>query len=302
MPDGRILRQLNGLRKDNTGYDIRHLLMGAEGTLGIITTACLKLFARPQSTLTVWMSTDGAQQAVDLLGSLLDQFDAQLTTFEWMQHDAVMLVHKHFGAQLPVNPSASYILAEITSPQTDAGLEEAFEPWAEQALKNQLLRDCAIAQSTEQAKNMWALRENLSEAQAREGLNVKHDLSLPVSSIPCFLESNLDRLTKRYPGIRPVVFGHLGDGNLHYNFSCPVGASSTEFLSLNESDINAAVLSDVQNFGGSISAEHGIGLLKRDILPCYKDAVALDVMRSIKRALDPQDLMNPGKVLTSKPA
>ncbi len=298
MPDGALLDSLTGLRKNNTGYDLRHLLIGAEGTLGIISTVTLRLFAKPKTTLTAWLGVNDAQQAVGALNSLLDRFDAQLTAFEWMQQDALMLVLRHFGGQLPVAAqTAGHALVELSSPHADSRLAEAFESWAQDALQGNLAQDCAIAQNLEQAKQMWALRENISEAQAREGLNVKHDVSLPVSSIPGFLDVNLPRLQQMCPGIRPVIFGHLGDGNLHYNFSCPAGEDSRTFLASMESVINEAVLNDVQNFGGSVSAEHGIGLLKRDLLPRYKDATAIAVMKSVKRALDPLNLMNPGKVL-----
>lgn len=298
LPDGAWMNALTGLRKNNTGYDLRHLLIGSEGSLGIITTATLRLFARPRSVLTAWLAVATPQAAVDALNSLLNRFDAQLTTCEWMQHDALMLVLRHFGGQLPVaGTTAGHVLVELSSPDADSRLSEAFESWAENALKTGVVSDCAIAQTLEQGRQMWALRENISEAQAREGLNVKHDIALPVSSIPGFLAENLPRLQTICPGVRPVVFGHLGDGNLHYNFSCPVGENSQAFLSSMESRINTAVLNDVQKHGGSVSAEHGIGLLKRDLLPRYKDAGALAVMKAVKHALDPLNLMNPGKVL-----
>lgn len=298
MPDGSLLDTLTGLRKNNTGYDLRHLLIGAEGTLGIITTANLRLFSQPKTSVTAWLAVNDAAQAVSALNSLLGRFDAQLTAFEWMQHDAVTLVLRHFNGHVPVTgQTAGHALVELSSPDGDSRLAEAFEAWAQDALQGNLAQDCAIAQTLEQAKQMWALRENISEAQAKEGLNVKHDISLPVSSIPGFLDVNLPRLQQMCPGIRPVIFGHLGDGNLHYNFSCPAGADSRTFLASMESVINEAVLNDVQSFGGSVSAEHGIGLLKRDLLPRYKDATAIAVMKSVKRALDPLNLMNPGKVL-----
>jgi len=297
LPNGDCLCQNTGLRKNNTGYALKDLMIASEGTLGIISEVTLKLFSQPKQRLTAWISLESAAHALRNLNSLLDEFDAALTSFEWMQHHAVALVAQHFHVKLPTAQQHSYALIELCSASRTDTLTAQFEAWAEAATTQGLFQDCVLAQSEQQAKQLWALRENISEAQAKEGLNVKHDIALPVSAIPEFLKSNLDAVNAINPGIRPVVFGHLGDGNLHYNFSAPAGQDAKAFLAAFEHTLNAAVYADVNRFNGSISAEHGIGLLKKEVLLAHQDPVALATMRSIKKALDPLNLMNPGKLL-----
>jgi FAD/FMN-containing dehydrogenase len=287
------------LRKDNTGYDLRHLFIGSEGTLGIITAATMKLFPKPAAQRTAWAALPGVQAAIDLLGMAQQQLGAGLTGFEMMSQMALSLVARHFPAlQVPLWKDAPYcVLLELSDTESDAHAEQRLEQLLGTALEKHVASDVVIAQSLAQSLELWQVRESISSAQAAEGLNIKHDISLPVSAIAAFVKQTDAALAQALPGIRVVNFGHLGDGNLHYNIQCPEGADAAEFLNTHEPAVNDLVYEAVMSFGGSVSAEHGIGRLKVDSLPQYKDPVALQLMRSIKQALDPQNLMNPGRVL-----
>jgi len=298
LPNGEIYSDLQGLRKNNTGYDLKQLLIGAEGTLGIITAATLKLFAKPHHYVCAWVGVLHTQAAIDLLAAALNTFDAQLTSFEYIQHAAVALVVQHFHKQLPIHTQPEYVLLELSCFDSDPQkVTELLQHLLATTLTAGIITDAVIAQNEEQRKNLWALREQISEAQAKEGLNLKHDISLPISKIPDFLAGTLPILNQHTPGVRPIFFGHLGDGNLHFNISAPLGENPSQFLKNKESQINTLVHDAITRFGGSISAEHGIGLLKREALLHYKSKTAIAAMQAIKQALDPLNLMNPGKVI-----
>ena len=296
---GEVMTGLSGLRKDNTGYDLRHLFIGSEGTLGIITAATIKLFPKPAAQRTAWAAVPNVQAAIDLLGMAQQQLGAGLTGFEMMSQIALGLVARHFPAlQVPLWKDSPYcVLLELSDTESDAHAEQRLEQLLNAALEQHVASDVVIAQSLAQSRELWQARESISSAQAAEGLNIKHDISLPVSAIAAFVKQTNAALTQALPGIRVVNFGHLGDGNLHYNIQCPEGADAAEFLKAHEPEVNHLVYTAVMSFGGSVSAEHGIGRLKVDSLPQYKDPVALQLMHSIKQALDPQNLMNPGRVL-----
>jgi len=296
---GEVLQGLNGLRKDNTGYDLRHLFIGSEGTLGIITAATMKLFPKPAAQRTAWAAVHSVQAAVDLLGMAQQQLGAGLTGFEMMSHIALGLVARHFPTlHVPLWQDAPYcVLLELSDTESEAHAEQRLEQLLNTALEKQVASDVVIAQSLAQSRELWQVRESISSAQAAEGLNIKHDISLPVSAIAEFVKQTDAALANALPGIRVVNFGHLGDGNLHYNIQCPEGADAAHFLKTHEPTVNDLVYAAVMSFGGSVSAEHGIGRLKVDSLPNYKDPVALQLMHRIKQALDPQNLMNPGRVL-----
>ena len=296
---GEVMTGLSGLRKDNTGYDLRHLFIGSEGTLGIITAATMKLFPKPAAQRTAWAAVPSVQAAVDLLGMAQQQLGAGLTGFEMMSQISLGLVARHFPAlQVPLWKDSPYcVLLELSDTESDAHAEQRLEQLLNAALEQHVASDVVIAQSLAQSRELWQVRESISSAQAAEGLNIKHDISLPVSAIAAFVKQTNAALTQALPGIRVVNFGHLGDGNLHYNIQCPEGADAAEFLKAHEPEVNHLVYTAVMSFGGSVSAEHGIGRLKVDSLPQYKDPVALQLMHNIKQALDPHNLMNPGRVL-----
>ena len=292
LPDGEIWDGLRGLRKDNTGYDLKHLFIGAEGTLGIITAAVLKLFPLPRTQTTCWLSLPDAAAAVNLLNRAKSAFDARLTAFELISETALGLVLRHIpGARRPGAAAPWYVLAEFSA----AGPAEV-EPWLAECLDAALAGDGVIAQSGAQAASLWALRENISEAQKIDGVSIKHDIAVPVSRIPEFLAAAGQALAASWPGIRIVAFGHVGDGNLHYNLSQAASADNAAFLA-SQPAVNAVVHDLVHALNGSISAEHGLGQLKRGEILRYKPATEMALMRSIKQALDPRGLMNPGKVL-----
>lgn len=296
---GDIWNGLAGLRKDNTGYDLRHLFVGSEGTLGIITGATLKLFPRPAAQLTAWAAVPSMEAAVALLGVAQRHLGPGLTGFEVMGQFALGLVDKHFpDLRVPLWRDTPYcVLLENSDTEGEAHARQRFEALLEAALEDGVLTDAVVAESLAQARNLWHIRESISLAQSEEGLNIKHDISLPVSRIPAFCGETDALLAEQIPGVRLVNFGHLGDGNLHYNVQCPEGVDGAAFLREREARVNTLVFDAVQRHGGSISAEHGIGSLKRDTLPRYKDPTALQLMRAIKAALDPQGTMNPGRVL-----
>ena len=297
MPSGEVWDGLRGLRKDNTGYDLKHLFIGAEGTLGIITGVVLKLFPLPQATVTAWLAIDSPQRAVQLLGEMQAAFGATLTACELVSEVALGLVLKHIpGVQSPFSQSSWHLLIELSGPGDEASLREALERFLEQAFENEAISDAVLAQSVEQARRLWALRESISEAQKIEGLSIKHDISVPISCIGEFVERTDAALQEAFPGIRIVAFGHVGDGNLHYNQSKPAAAENAAFIAV-QPQVDQIVHDLVYQLGGSISAEHGIGQLKREELLRYKSTLEMEMMRCVKRALDPQGLMNPGKVL-----
>ncbi|UXH76288.1 FAD-binding oxidoreductase [Roseateles amylovorans] len=296
--DGQIWDGLSGLRKDNTGYDLRDLFIGAEGTLGVITAATLKLFPQPRARMTALAACESLRQAVDLLGLAQSQCGASLTGFEVMNARALALVQKHFPqlAQ-PLGPQPWTVLLELSDSESETHARGQFEGLLEQALEREIIADAAVAGSLAQSQAMWHLRESIPLAQSEEGLNIKHDIALPVSRIPDFVDRCDALLAQQFPGARLVNFGHLGDGNLHYNLQSPEGVDPAEFLRAQEDAVNHLVYDQVMAHGGSISAEHGIGQLKRDELAQRKSPVALQLMRQIKQALDPLGLLNPNRVL-----
>jgi len=296
---GTVWSGLSGLRKDNTGYDLRNLLIGAEGTLGVITAATMKLVPLPAAQLTAWAAVPSMAQAVELLGLAHKTLGAGLTGFEVMGQFALSLVARHMPAsKVPLYESSPWcVLLEVSDHESEARARAQFERLLEAGMEQGCITDGVVAQSLSQAKALWQIRENLPMAQAMEGLNIKHDISVPISHIPEFVRTTDAALAQALPGIRMVDFGHLGDGNLHYNVQAPEGVDAAAFLRAHEATVNTLVFESVTRFGGSISAEHGIGSLKVDKLPGYKSPVALDMMRAIKRALDPTNLMNPGRVV-----
>ena len=296
---GEIWHGLSGLRKDNTGYDLRNLMIGSEGTLGIITAATLKLYPLPAAKLTAWAAVPSVAHAVELLGLAHQHLGAGLTGFEMMGQFALSLVDKHFPQlRVPLWQNTPYcVLLENSDTESEAHARERFEHVLELAFERGCVSDAVVAESLSQARNLWHIRESITLAQAQEGLNIKHDISLPVSAIPEFVAHTDALLAKEITGVRLVNFGHLGDGNLHYNVQAPEGSDNAEFLRTQEDRVNTLVYDVVKRFGGSISAEHGVGSLKVDTLPDYKDATALAWMRHIKQALDPQGTLNPGRVV-----
>ncbi|NDC61180.1 MAG: FAD-binding oxidoreductase [Betaproteobacteria bacterium] len=298
-PQGEIWQGLSGLRKDNTGYDLRHLMIGSEGTLGVITAATMKLFPPPAAQRTAWACLPSVQAGVDLLGLAQHQLGAGLTGFEIMGQVALGLVAKHLPElNIPFWQNAPCcVLLELSDTESEDHAQARLEAVLQLAMHQGCMGDAVVAQSLAQSRELWHVRESISLAQAAEGLNIKHDIALPVSAIPAFVAHTDALLSRTWPGVRVVNFGHLGDGNLHYNVQCPQGADAAQFLLAHESQVNQLVFEAVKAFGGSISAEHGIGLLKAETLPHHKDPVALAMMHRIKQALDPLNLMNPGRVL-----
>ena len=297
LPDGRVWDGLRGLRKDNTGYDMKQLFIGSEGTLGIITAAVLKLFPLPRAKATAWLAIDSAHTATRLLDQLQAAFGPSLTACELVSDVSLGLVLKNIrGARAPLGDSPWHLLIELSGPGNDAELSAALAEFLENVLERGDVADAVVAQSGDQAEQLWTLRESISEAQKIEGFSIKHDISVPVSRIGEFLDRAGAALHAAYPGIRIVAFGHVGDGNLHYNQSKPEAGENAAFIAA-QSQVNRIVHDIVHELGGSISAEHGIGQLKRGELQRYKSAVELDMMRAVKQALDPQGIMNPGKVL-----
>lgn len=297
-PAGDIWDGLSGLRKDNTGYDLRGLFIGSEGTLGVITAATLKLFPMPATTVTALASCPSMEGAVELLALARSRLDAGLTGFEVMNRFSLDLVARHFPALPRPLPSADWtVLMEHSGSLDEAAARASLEDLLGAALERGCVEDAVVAESISQSRALWHVRESIPLAQAEEGLNIKHDISVPVSAIPRFVQLTDAALRAYMPGIRLVNFGHLGDGNLHYNVQAPAGADAAEFLKAQEPRVNEIVYDKVQAFGGSISAEHGVGTLKLEELRHRKSPVALTLMRQIKAALDPQGLMNPGRVL-----
>jgi FAD/FMN-containing dehydrogenase len=296
--DGEVWDGLAGLRKDNTGYDLRDLFIGSEGTLGIITAATLALQPQPAASTTALASCATLAQCVALLGLARRRLGSGLTGFEVMNRLSLDLVARHFPALPQPLPGAAWtVLLEQSDHASEASARTRFERLLEGALEDGVADDAVVAESLAQSQALWHLRESIPLAQAQEGVNVKHDIALPVSAIAGFVQATDAALQRAYPGVRLVDFGHLGDGNLHYNVQAPEGADAAAFLAVHEAAINKRVYDAVLARGGSFSAEHGIGALKRDELAARKSPVALALMRRIKRALDPDNRMNPGRVL-----
>jgi FAD/FMN-containing dehydrogenase len=297
LPDGRIWNSLSGLRKDNAGYEMKHLFIGSEGTLGVITAATLKLFPRPRSRVTGFIGLPSPEAALRLLARAQAGSGGTVTTFELIPRIGIEMVLGN-GAQVR-DPLASrhpwYVLLEVSSQKED-GLQDAVEAMLAGAFEAGEAEDAVLASSLDQRMNLWKLREDLPFAQATEGASIKHDISVPIASVPAFMAEALAMLASRFPGCRPCPFGHLGDGNLHFNVTQPKGGDPKAFLALYE-EMNMGVFDIVARYGGSIAAEHGVGQHKRKLLPRYKDPVALDLMRMLKRTIDPKGIMNPGKVL-----
>ncbi len=298
-PQGDIWDGLGGLRKDNTGYDLRDLYIGSEGTLGVITAATLKLYPLPAAQLTAWAAVPSMDSAVALLALAQHHLGADLTGFEVMGQFALDLVARHFPQlRVPLHQQTPYcVLLENSDHESESHARARFEHLLEAAMTQGVVHDAIVAESLSQAKQLWHVRESIPLAQAQEGLNIKHDIAVPVSSVPEFVQTTEALLQAALPGIRLVNFGHLGDGNLHFNVQAPLGVDPAGFLRDKEAQVNTLVFDSVQRFHGSISAEHGVGSLKRDTLEHYKSPVALELMRTLKRALDPLNLMNPGRVI-----
>jgi len=298
LPDGECLDLLHGLRKDNTGYDVKQLFIGAEGTLGIITAATVKLFPLPAARVVAFAGLSSIEQTLRLLGGMRRHLGERFSAFELIAAQALNLVRQHF----PDTPAFLheawpwYVLMQADDGGSDESLREAVQTALMACLDDQALEDVILASSLAQGQALWTLRENITHAQQMEGGNIKHDVALPISCIPDFIAHILPQLSQAFPGARPIVYGHLGDGNLHVNVSAPTGVDPAAWQ--HETDaVNTLIHDAVARMRGSISAEHGIGQLKRHELALYKTPLALDVMRRIKAALDPQGLMNPGKVL-----
>ena len=296
---GEVWHGLSGLRKDNTGYDLRNLLIGSEGTLGIITAATLKLYPLPAARLTAWAAVPSLPQALTLLRLAHRHLGAGLTGFELMGQFALSLVDRHLPQlRVPLwRQSPWCVLLENSDHESQAHAREQFDRLLEAALEDGCVSDAVVAENLSQAQQLWQVRESIPLAQVAEGLNIKHDISVPVSRIPDFVAATDALLAQAIPGVRLVNFGHLGDGNLHYNVQAPETMDAALFLQQHEEQVNHLVFDSVQAFGGSISAEHGVGSLKLAHLEQHKSPVALNMMRAIKLALDPAGLLNPGRVI-----
>jgi FAD/FMN-containing dehydrogenase len=298
LPDGRVWDGLRGLRKDNTGYDLKHLFIGAEGTLGIITKAVLKLFPRPHARVTAMAGVDTPDNAVELLALLREHCGDGVNAFELISRNCIELVLRRIpGTRDPLpTPHQWYVLTELTEARETGALRQTVETGLGAALEKGLVADAAIAETQAQSNALWRLRESIPDAARLEGLVYRHDIALAISRIPEFLTTAGAALKTAFPTVHLICFGHLGDGNLHYNAFIP-GRERSDIAARAMTDVNRIVHDIVQQFGGSISAEHGIGQSKRDELAHYKSATELDLMRMVKKAIDPRNLMNPGKVL-----
>ena len=297
LADGRVMKSLNKLKKDNTGYDLRHLFVGAEGTLGIITAAVLKLFPRPRAMETAFIGVPSPDAALELLSLVQNMTGGGATSFELIARSGIDMALKHgVGMRDPVTTKHPwYVLLQLSSQNPETSRTQ-MESVLETGMEKDLILDATIAESVEQTRAFWKIREFLPDAQKPEGGSIKHDVSVPVAKVPEFLVRADAACEKLIPGIRPVPFGHMGDGNIHYNVSQPVGADRNAFL-MRWYDVNDVVHQVVADLGGSISAEHGIGVIKRDLLPHIKDPVAFALMQTLKKTLDPNGILNPGKVV-----
>ena len=298
LADGQVLNLLRALRKDNTGYDLKHLFIGSEGTLGIVTAAVLKLFPAPHAQAVAFAAFQTPQQALQLLGLMRGQLGDRFTAFELMSQASVAMVRQYFPATPALFEAkhAWHVLMQASDASGQETLDAAFQAALELALERGIIDDVVVAASGAQAHELWAVRENISEAQQIDGNNIKHDIAVPVSSVSTFIDEVLPLLQAAYDGVRPIVYGHLGDGNLHFNVSRPAGWT-TPGWQLETGRVNAIVLDVVARYQGSFSAEHGLGQLKNHEMLLYKAPLEVDVMRRVKLALDPQGLMNPRKLL-----
>jgi len=298
LADGRVIDGLSSLRKDNTGYDLRDLFIGAEGTLGVITAASLKLFPRPRTVETAFVAVPDISAAVQLLARMRATTGDAVTTFEFLPRIAVEFAARHIpGVTDPLDrPYEAYVLCEVSTSRDDPTLRSLLEAALEDAMQRGLVLDAVLAASLAQRAGLWKLRESVPEAQRAEGASIKHDVSVPIAALPRFMTEATAAVLAIVPAGRLVAYGHVGDGNLHFNVSVPLGEDGAAFLA-HAATIHDAVHEIVRLHRGSISAEHGIGRLKRDALARHKGPVELDVMRAIKHALDPKGILNPGKVL-----
>ncbi len=298
LADGRVLHGLNSLRKDNTGYDLKDLFIGSEGTLGIITAAVLRLFPKPVERVTCVAGADTLERSTAFFARAYEAGGPMLTAFEILPRIGIEFALKHASqARDPLSaPHPWYLLFELSSPRASEEPRTIAEALLQDGIAAGEIADAAIASSLAQAQELWRLRELMSEMQKHEGGSIKHDVSVPIARVPAFIARANQLVELMIPGARPVPFGHLGDGNIHYNVSQPPGMDKTVFLA-NWEALNAAVHEIVLDLGGSISAEHGIGRLKRDLLPHAKEPLALELMRKIKASFDPNGILNPGKLL-----
>lgn len=298
LPDGRVWDGLRGLRKDNTGYDLKQLFIGAEGTLGLITAAVLKLFPRPRAQATAFVAVESPAAAVALLSSLRERCGERITGFEMVSRNCLDLVYKHIhGSRDPLSQRYEwYVLVELSDSTEGPALGELLEETLGAIAEDGGILDAVVASSQAQRQALWKLREDVPEAQKVDGVSIKHDVSVPVSRVPELIDRAGEALRARFPGIRIVAFGHVGDGNIHYNCGAETAEAAKAFFQHGE-EINHIVYDVVASLDGSISAEHGLGQLKREEIKRYKSELELDLMRAIKRTLDPDGIMNPGKVV-----
>lgn len=297
---GEIWHGMKGLRKDNTGYDLRDLFIGSEGTLGIITAAVMKLYPLPAAQWTALIATQDIASTIALLNVFQKRAASLLTGFEMMTYESLALLEKHFPqmANPLLNKPPFTILIELSDHESEAHVRQLLESILEEALTLDIISDAVIASNLSQAKLFWHMREHITLAQAEEGANLKHDITIPLSTLARFIEETDRILKSQYPGVRLINFGHLGDGNLHYNLTAPAGVDSDKFALSYEKSIHDLIYAQVELYHGSISAEHGIGQLKLDALRAHKGDVAHELMKTLKRALDPQNILNPHKVIS----
>jgi D-lactate dehydrogenase (cytochrome) len=297
LADGRLYRGLNSLKKDNTGYDLKDLLVGAEGTLGIVTAATLKIFPKPEDYETALVNLPSPEAALTLFQFLRERLGGRLNAFELIPAIGLELQLRHgmLDRDPGASPSPWYGLVEAS--RMRGGAQGVLQGALEAALEAGLLDDAVFAGSLAERARLWAFREQMSPVQSREGASIKHDVSVPIAAVPQLIAEGSEAAARLVPGIRPVPFGHMGDGNIHFNFSQPIGADGRAFMKEADEKLHAAIYEIVLRLGGSVSAEHGIGQLKVELLRQVKDPVALDMMRAIKTALDPRGILNPGKML-----
>ena len=297
---GEIWNGLKGLRKDNTGYDLRDLFIGSEGTLGIITAAVMKLYPLPISQWTTLVSANSVASTIALLNLFQKRATSLLTGFEMMTQESLALNEKHFPQMAnPLKGNPPYtVLIELSDHESEAHVRQLLETILEEAFESGLITDAVIANSLAQANTFWQMREHITLAQAQEGANLKHDITIPLSALGSFIQETDTLMRLKYPGVRIINFGHLGDGNLHYNIAPPLGVDPKTFNLVNEKPIHELIYAQVERCQGSISAEHGVGQLKLDGLRAHKGEVAHDLMKTLKRALDPQNILNPHKVVS----
>ena len=297
---GEIWNGIKGLRKDNTGYDLRDLFIGSEGTLGIITAAVMKLYPLPVSQWTTLVACESIASTIKLLTLFQKRASSLLTGFEMMTRESLDLNEKHFPQMAnPLQGNPPYtVLIELSDHESEEHVRQLLETILEDAFEKSIISDAVIASNLTQANSFWHMREHITLAQAEEGANLKHDITIPLSSLDSFIRVTDELMREKFPGVRIINFGHLGDGNLHYNIAPPLGADPKTFNEANEKLIHELVYDQVERCRGSISAEHGVGQLKLDGLRAHKGEVAHDLMKSLKTALDPQNILNPHKVVS----